>query len=290
MNIYQKTGYLTENFRYFHLCTNSQQEFHYHYHEFYKILFFLKGDVTYHIEGRTFQLVPGDIVLIPAEEIHRPQLNTDTCYEREILYLSSDFLNSFQKPEEDLSLCFSNARKRQSYVIRIPSFYQKHMVDLFLRLEEEISENTLYAGKLYQENLVTELLILLNRAVLNQQSIYPDNTCQNEKILLILDYINNHLSDDLTIDNLSERFFISRYHLMHLFKTSTGYTVGNYITIKRLFFARAMIQSGTPVTEACYLSGFQNYSTFSRAYKKHFHTTAKNREFSNGHNGNSVVE
>ena len=107
---------------------------------------------------------------------------------------------------------------------------------------------------------------------------------------MILDYINNHLSDDLTIDNLSERFFISRYHLMHLFKASTGYTVGNYITMKRLFFARAMIQTGTPVTEACYLSGFQNYSTFSRAYKKHFHTNAKNREFSNGHNGNSVVE
>ena len=74
MNIYQKTGYLTENFRYFHLQTTSRQEFHYHYHEFYKILFFLKGDVTYHIEGRTFHLLPGDIILIPAEEIHCPQL------------------------------------------------------------------------------------------------------------------------------------------------------------------------------------------------------------------------
>ena len=57
MNIYQKTGYLTENFRYFHLQTTSRQEFHYHYHEFYKILFFLKGDVTYHIEGRTFHFL-----------------------------------------------------------------------------------------------------------------------------------------------------------------------------------------------------------------------------------------
>lgn len=290
MDTYQKTGYLTENFRYFHLCTNSQQEFHYHYHEFNKILFFLKGDVTYHIEGRTFQLVPGDIVLIPAEEIHRPQLNTAACYERKILYLSSDFLNSFQKLEENLSLCFTNARKRQSYVMRVPSFYQKHIWDILLCLEDEIKENSLYAGKLYQETLVSQLLILLNRAVLNQQSIYPDNTCQNEKILLILDYINQHLADDLTIDNLSERFFISRYHLMHLFKASTGYTVGNYITIKRLFFAKALIQSGMPVTEACYLSGFQNYSTFSRAYKKHFHTNAKNHGFSNGHSDNSVVE
>ena len=272
MDTYQKTGYLTENFRYFHLQTTSKQEFHYHYHEFYKILFFLKGDVTYHI----------------AEKIHCPQLHSDTCYERQILYLSSPFLKSFHN--NDLSLCFTNAEKRQSYVMRVPSFYQKQIGDLLLYLEDEIKENSLYAGKLYQENLVSQLLILLNRAALNQQSIYPDNTCQNEKILLILDYINNHLSDDLTIDNLSERFFISRYHLMHLFKASTGYTVGNYITMKRLFFARAMIQTGTPVTEACYLSGFQNYSTFSRAYKKHFHTNAKNREFSNGHNGNSVVE
>ena len=288
MNTYQKTGYLTENFRYFHLQTTSRQDFHYHYHEFYKILFFLKGDVIYHIEGRAFHLLPGDIILIPAEEIHCPQLQSDTCYERQILYLSSTFLKSFQN--SDLSLCFTNARKRQSYVMRIPSFYQKHIWDILLCLEDEIKENSLYAGKLYQETLVSQLLILLNRAALNQQSIYPDNTCQNEKILLILDYINKHLSDNLTIDSLSERFFISRYHLMHLFKASTGYTVGNYITIKRLFFAKALIQSGTPVTEACYLSGFQNYSTFSRAYKKHFHTNAKNREFSNGHSGNSVVE
>lgn len=288
MDTYQKTGYLTGNFRYFHLQTTYKQEFHYHYHEFYKILFFLKGDVTYHIEGRTFHLLPGDIVLIPAEKIHRPQLHNDTCYERQILYLSSTFLKNFL--DSDLSLCFTNAEKRQSYVMRVPSFYQKQIGDLLLHLEDEIKESFLYAGKLYQESLVSQLVILLNRAALNQQSIYPDNTCQHEKILNILDYINHHLSDDLTIDHLSERFFISRYYLMHLFKASTGYTVGNYITVKRLFFARTMIQNGTPVTEACYLSGFQNYSTFSRAYKKHFLTNAKNREFSNGHNGNSVVE
>lgn len=288
MDTYQKTGYLTENFHYFHLQTTSKQNFRYHYHEFYKILFFLKGDVTYHIEGRAFPLIPGDIVLIPAEEIHCPQLHKDTCYERQILYLSTQFLKSFQ--ESDLSLCFSNARKHQSYVIRASSFYQKYIFDLLLRLEKEIKETPLYAGKLYQETLVCELLILLNRAALNQKNIYPDNTCQNEKILLILNYINNHLSDSLNIDNLSERFFISRYHLMHLFKASTGYTVGNYITIKRLFLARTMIQEGTPVTEACYLSGFQNYSTFSRAYKKHFHTSAKNQKFSNGNHNNSMVK
>ena len=85
-------------------------------------------------------------------------------------------------------------------------FVSKHIWDILLCLEDEIKENSLYAGKFYQETLVSQLLILLNRAALNQQSIYPDNTCQNEKILFILDYINKHLSDNLTIDNLSERF------------------------------------------------------------------------------------
>ena len=69
------------------------------------------------------------------------------------------------------------------------------------------------------------------------------------------------------------RSYLSRYHLMHLFKQATGYTIGNYITEKRLLLARDLLRSGTPVTSVCFDCGFKNYSTFSRAYKKYFEST-----------------
>ena len=101
-------------------------------------------------------------------------------------------------------------------------------------------------------------------------SAYVPNSYYNSKILPILEYIAEHLVEDLSIDTLSSKFYMSRYYLMHLFKKETGYSVANYISTKRLLHARALIQSGTSVTEACFASGFKNYSTFSRAYKKLF--------------------
>lgn len=273
---YQKTGYLKEDFRYFHLLTKKQQEFNYHYHDFHKVLFFLKGNVTYHVEGRSFELLPDDIVLIPAGEIHRPSLNSNLAYERIILYLSPEFLLPNENQPENLSVCFDDARNRQINVIRISPAYKSRLSGLYSQLEEELKDASSFASELYQKTLVTELLVLLNRAAKNNSSIYPENICKDEKILHILDYINSHLGENLSIDAIAARFFISRYHLMHLFKASTGYTVGNYITTKRLLYARSIIQKGTPVTDACYLSGFQNYSTFSRAYKKQFHVSARN--------------
>ena len=64
MDEYQKIGYLHDNFKIFHLSDTSRKEFIYHYHDFNKILIFLKGDVTYTIEGRTYNLVPNDIVFV----------------------------------------------------------------------------------------------------------------------------------------------------------------------------------------------------------------------------------
>ena len=76
MNTYEKSGYLKEDFQYFHLHTRKMQEFQYHYHDFHKVLLFLQGDVSYHIEGRVFHLFPGDVVLISCGEIHKPVLNS----------------------------------------------------------------------------------------------------------------------------------------------------------------------------------------------------------------------
>lgn len=113
-------------------------------------------------------------------------------------------------------------------------------------------------------------MIHLNRAALSGTLQYEDSFQANEKILSVLTYMNEHLTEDITVDSLAEHFFTSRYYLMHSFKEQTGYTIGNYLSTKRLLFARDLISSGTAVTDACFACGFHNYSTFLRAYKKQF--------------------
>ena len=63
---YKKVGYLTTDFKMFHLKDEEMRSFHYHYHDFHKILILLNGDVTYCIEGRSYDLKKNDIVLVHA--------------------------------------------------------------------------------------------------------------------------------------------------------------------------------------------------------------------------------
>ncbi len=78
------------------------------------------------------------------------------------------------------------------------------------------------------------------------------------------------------MDALAGRFYLSRYYLMHRFKAVTGYTVHQYISQKRLLWAGELIRSGVPVMKAAEQAGFEEYSTFLRAFQNTFHTSPKN--------------
>ena len=66
----QKTGYLAEKLKLFHLSDKRQWTCPYHYHDFDKITLFFRGHVAYDVEGAAYDLKPFDIVVIPAGRIH----------------------------------------------------------------------------------------------------------------------------------------------------------------------------------------------------------------------------
>lgn len=269
MDEYRKIGYLHDNFRIFHLTDQFQKEFVYHYHDFNKILILLRGDVTYTIEGRAYDLQPNDIVFVKAGEVHKPVINGTSPYERIVIYVSPDYLDSHQKGDADLSTCFHQAHMEQSHVLRIKSFSNSRLNSSIKRIENSLHDKD-FASDLLHEVLFLEFMIELNRSSLCDNIAYISNTSSNKMVLTIIEYLNTHLTEDISIDTLAKHFFLSRYYLMHTFKEETGYTIGNYLAAKRLLLAREMIASGKPITEVCYACGYKNYSTFSRAYKKNF--------------------
>lgn len=269
MQKYEKRGYLNSEFRIFHLTDQLSTEFNYHYHEFHKITIFISGKVQYFIEGKTYNLMPYDIVLVNRNDIHRVIVDNSVPYERIIVYISPGFMEAYKNEEYDLSYCFQKAKKEHSNVLRIPSLEKSSLFKITNRLEHSFHD-TEYAGSLYRQLLFLEFMIHLNRATIKERIEFLNTELYNEKVIEILQYINAHLTDPLDIDTLASRFFISKYYMMRQFKAETGYTIGNYITYRRLLLARELISSGMPVTEACFSVGFRNYSTFSRAYKAEF--------------------
>ncbi len=269
MQEYEKAGYLTSGFRFFHIKDREQREFSYHYHDFHKILILLGGDVTYCVEGRSYALLPRDIVLIHAGEVHRPVIHSGCVYDRMILYVSPGFLAGYREPENDLGLCLRRAGEESSHVLRFEASCAARMEGAVRALENALADDD-YASGLHRELLFLEFMIQLNRAALHSRIEFTGSSPSDQKIVAVLGYLNEHLTEEFSIGELSSRFFLSRYYLMHTFKEQTGYTIGRYLTTKRLLLAKKLISEGMPITEVCYACGFRNYSTFSRAYKKSF--------------------
>lgn len=264
--IYEKKGYLYDDFRMFHLKDDVGKQYEYHYHDFYKILICISGTVTYNIEGRSYRLKPYDIVLVNRNDIHKPVVEAGDDYERVIFYISKEYLDRHKGEDYELAYPFRLASQKQVNVLRFPAVTNTRLMEVVRAMEQNAKENA-YAGKLYANVLFMEFMILLCRACAEYPGCFSSNVTYNQKMIDILRYINDHLSGELSVETIAEHFFISRYHMMRQFKEETGYTIHQYITEKRVLKAKGMIQAGMSATQACYACGFQNYSTFSRAYK-----------------------
>ena len=98
-----------------------------------------------------------------------------------------------------------------------------------------------------------------------------DTTTQDDSpIQRIVRYINNHINDNLTLDTICNKFYISKAQLCRSFKAATGSTVQNYINAKRLVNAKRMLADGIAPTRAALLCGFNDYSVFYRAFFKEY--------------------
>ena len=262
----EKTGYLNEQFRLFHLKDQTRKEFSYHYHDFHKVVIFISGKAAYHIEGKAYQLKPWDILLVNRHAIHRPEIDTSVPYERFILWIQNDI------PWQELLKCFQKANDRSYNLVRLNSALQEKMKDILFELENSAKSDE-YGREILTQSLFLQFMVYLNRIFLEKQYIFDKKSYTfDSQIASILQYINHNLKEDLSVETLSVRYYVSKYHLMRKFKQETGYTLHNYIVNKRLLMARTLISNGMPVTKAAQESGFAEYSTFSRAYRKQFKT------------------
>ena len=260
----EKTGYLKEDFRLFHINDQTKKDFSYHYHDFHKIIVFISGKVTYHIEGKAYHLKPRDILLVSQGAIHKPEIDPSVPYERYIFWIR-DTLSC-----QELNTCFQKANDRSFNLVRADSALQERLKDLLPEIEQTL-QNKHFGDTVLRNALFTQFMIYINRIFLRTSSSPDKKTYSSDtQVEQLLKYINRNLSENLSIDQLANRFFFSKYHMMRKFKNETGYTIHNYITSKRLLMARSLISQGMPVMKAAQASGFHDYTTFVRAYKKQF--------------------
>lgn len=272
MTGYEKRGYLLENFRLFHLRSQGGAAVDFHYHEFCKVLLLVSGEGGYYVDGRRYLLQSGDVLLIGSRSVHKPELAAEVPYERIIIYISPEFLQNMSTPDCDLPALFSG-----SHVLRLPEPRRKAVFSLASRLERDLGHDAFGRAVLSQADLL-QLMVELGRNLVDVPANLPyADAPENRRVLEIMEYLDRNLAEQIDIDQLAERFYISKYYMMRLFRKETGTTVYAYLTRKRLLKARELISGGMRAMEACFACGFHSYSSFTRAYGKFFGTSPTGR-------------
>ena len=272
-DVYEKRGYLLEEFRLFHLRDAAGTEVDFHYHEFCKVLMLISGSGGYTVEGQRYRLEPGDVVVIGNRCVHRPEFAPGTPYERIIIYIDPEFLREHATKDCDLRDMFNGER----HVLRPGEADSKELLRIAGSLEQELSGNE-YGRELVSRGLLMRLLVQMMRCLRKGESHLPEPVApKDSRIQEILAYIDAHLTEDLDADTIAEAFYVSKFHMMRRFRAETGESVHGYISRRRLLLARDLIGQGVSVTDACFQSGFKSYSSFARAYGKLFGTTPTGR-------------
>lgn len=255
-------------FEVFHYREEKPEVVSVHHHDFYEIYFFLGGDVSFRVEGRTYHLEPGDLLLINPQELHQPLIQPGAVYERIVLWIDRNFLTGISTEQTDLLACFDQTAPNHSNLIRPPKMHRTVIRDLLESLTREYYSQE-YGSGIYADGLFYQLVVEINRlAKLESKRIsQPEGP---DLISQMLCYIGSHYQENITLDVLAKEFYVSKYYLCHEFSRRTGTSVYQYVILKRLMQAREFLAEGQAPGEVYKICGFGDYANFYRAFKTEY--------------------
>ncbi len=250
----------------YHHFSHRRKTPEFHSHDFYEIYFFISGDVSFYIEEYACRMKPNDVVIVPPGRMHRAYFqNPEAYYERMFIYISKSALRDMGV--NDFSI-LDIIDERVARGIFCHSLSDKDF-HAFLQVISEIISNEVGAPP-YQRliNRCKLTMMLTRMCELFSQTEEEPSSPSVKRVAAVIAYINERISQDLSLDELSSQFFISKYHLIREFKSYTNKSVYQYIVAKRIIQAKLLMQSGIHPTDVYLKCGFREYSSFFKAFKK----------------------
>jgi AraC-like DNA-binding protein len=229
----------------------------------------MEGNVSMSIHNKNYRLSPGDMVLIPPGVRHHAfNVEENIPYQRFVFWISQDYCHKLMNFSEDYVYIVNYAEKKKKYIFHYDTLAFNAVQAKIFRLIEEIHANRF--GKAAKIELcVNDLMLHINRAVYEMQ--HPATRKETDALYdSVIQYIESHLDDDLSLDELSKKFFVSKYHIAHIFKENFGISIHQYITKKRLSMCKDAMLSNDNITKVYLMFGFKDYTSFFRAFKKEY--------------------
>lgn len=233
------------------LSSSPSDQFDKHMHHFFELVYFLHGEVAFHVEEKVRYMQKGDVAFIKPGQYHFAEVNDMDDYVRFVCKIPPTILD--KSLLEDLS----------SY----PSFFAdcSKLEHLLLELDDFASSFDPMRMRALCIGRCIEFLLRLNQKAQapSQRKLSP----LNEKVV---SYIESHLNEDITYASLSSYFHYSPSYLERLFQKEMKVGLKEYIRGKKMMEARKLLEKGMKANEVALTLGYNDYSTFYRNYIKVF--------------------
>jgi AraC-like DNA-binding protein len=242
----------------------------YHYHDNYEIFCSLNERLEYRVNGAVYTLERGDILVLNQFDIHQSLAVPGKPYRRQVTIFYPELVSSWSVPGYDLLRCFDRRDREFNHLVRLAPADFALYDELFRR---GVASASLPPGEreMVQRLVVAELLVVVNRgtqlgpsARLSLSASLDETT----RLEAILRYVDAHLTEDITLAGLAERFGTTPNGINRLCRKTGRVTMHQYLLRRRLERARLELGSGKTVTEAAYASGFGNLSHFIRIFRQ----------------------
>lgn len=236
-----------------------------HIHDCYELYYSISGGKQFLIDNRFYSIAPGDLFIINQYESHKLTQIDNQLHERIVLSIHPDYTKRLSTEETDLDSCFSDRYNGFQHKLSLNKEQQKR----FLYYVNKITSAKGYAHDIVEQAAFMELMVMINtlsnaNAVEAQESEFK----YNHQVDDILAFINQNITQPITVEQLAENFFLSESYICRIFKQATGTTIGKYITARRISIAKAALSEGVGVNEAFERSGFGDYSSFFKVFTK----------------------
>lgn len=243
-----------------------------HYDVELSFIYFIEGIGEIKIEGKQYDIQDGDLILLKPSELYHCVVKDGRYHERLVLYFNSSLLQNFGAVGLDF---FEPFYKRKNGIDnKIPKTVIEgekinHLLLELLELLKKANET----DKLVAVCKTIEILAKIRSIILKKLTEKGFEYQENELINKVIAYINQNFQYEISLDEISKKFFVDKFYISRLFKEQVGVTMWNYVIFRRLTAFNDLICANTPIEDAYLRVGFQNYSNFFRLYKKHMNMT-----------------
>ncbi|MDF2613837.1 MAG: transcriptional regulator, AraC family [Clostridia bacterium] len=245
-----------------------------HFHNEHEIFYLLSGERYYFISHQVYHIKKGSLVFIPSNEIHKTSMVTETSHERFLIYFKDSLFEKHRNVLGDISI--SELFLPTYPVLDLNTEEQQYIEHLLSFMLEEIQSQDLKYESLLLSKL-TELFVFIIRKQAKWSADDKPQTAKSakyKKVHEIASYISKYYLECGSLDEIAQKFFISKFYLCRIFKEVTGVTINEYINITKIRQAKILLeQSHLNMTQIAEAVGYDHLTYFEKVFKNYLNMT-----------------